>query len=302
MSSNVRRTLGALATLALFVVALALAARVHLSLPAGRRAAADALEALISREIPGTMRIGAIDELRTDYVRARDVVFETPEGEEALRFRRIELDPDVRRFLREGAIATRSARIQGAVLRMIEREGEDGLGLERAFDDDDEGSGGEEQGRGVTLDLANVAFHDLDSEWRIGELPEMHLDDASGIARFYTDDQGQIAMRFDRIRGEARLPMDLRVDVERASGRIRTGWRQLGLFEMRLAVMGSEVDLDLHLVDGEGGVRPRVHSDTEPGSLAMLAMLGVELVTTVAGAPDAVQVDDDSAGPDEGAK
>ncbi|AKF10749.1 hypothetical protein DB32_007898 [Sandaracinus amylolyticus] len=292
-----------LAAVALFVLALVAAARLHLSLPVGRRAAADALQAVISNEIPGSMRIGEIDELRTDYVRARDVVFTTPEGEEALRFRRIELDPDVRRFVREGAIAVRRARIEGAMLYMIEREGEDGLGLERAFDDDDDrGSEGEDQGRGITLDLANVAFQDLDSEWRVGDAPEFHLDDASGLARFYTDDQGRIAMRFDRIRAEARtegLPMNVRADIERASGRIRTGWRQLGLFEMRIAVLGSDIDLDLHLVDGEGGVRPRLQTDAEPGSLGMFAMFGVELVTTIAGAPDAVQLDDEDAGPDD---
>lgn len=283
--SRARRTITALAWgLGLLVVALLAtlaAARLHLELPVGRRAVGDSLEQLVSSAIRGTLHVGQVEDASLDRVVARDVEFRHEDGEVELRLDHIVLEPDLGRLLRDRRIATRSIRVDGALLRM--REGRDGLRLERALE-----SPGPDDGGSPTyfLELAGLHFERLQTFWALEGPPTFRIDDVSGFGHLSTDERGNVVMRFDRLAGELRttgLPIEISAGVRRASGRVHAGWDRMGSFDIELEVAGSPLDLELDLFDREGGLQVRASADAEGPSLAALAALGIELGNDVGG-------------------
>ncbi|MDQ3030998.1 MAG: hypothetical protein M3Y87_01155 [Myxococcota bacterium] len=285
---------GTIGIVLLALVATLAAARLHLELPVGRRAIGDAIERLVSSEIRGTLRIGHVDEVGLDRMLARDVEIRTPaeDGQEAevvLRLDSVELDPDLGRLFAERRIATASGRVDGGLLRMT--EGDDGLTIERALDPPSPGVGPPS----FFIDFAGLHFEGLQTRWALQGAPSFRIDDVSGFTSIRTDEQGNVAMRFDRLAGELRttgLPIEVSAGVRRASGRVHSGWERMGLFDIELDVAGSPLELELELIDRDGGIQVRAQMDADGPSIPWIAALGIDIATDIAGI-EGIELEDD---------
>jgi hypothetical protein len=273
----------ALALLALLVATLALpgAAMLHFQQRVGRRAFGDAIERAIEGETHVGMWIDHVDHVGPDRVVVRGVHFiDAASRDDVMSFDRVVLDPEWLALL-DGRIAARRARVHGVMLRMVEDE--EGLVIERAFEGrPDRGRGGPD----LRLDLRNIHFDDLASEWRFnGGIPFL-VERGSGMLSVRTDARGEVVLRFDRIRARARtrgLPFEVEAQVREAAGRVHAGWDRVASFDLALAIHDEPLRVELDCYDRPGGVVVNTAIAVEGPGVAWLVVRGLNLVTELRG-------------------
>ncbi len=118
---------------ALSVLGLVLLTLGLLETPRGREWARPRIEGLLSRAIPGAIRIGRIERAEPGWIVLSDVVVVDPAGREVLRIAELEGRPS-RRALSRGVVGFRSVRAKGVWARLIPSE-IGGLTLIDAFDE-----------------------------------------------------------------------------------------------------------------------------------------------------------------------
>ena len=110
-----RRLLGILLALLLLSAVLAIAVAVFLRGERGRRFAGDQIEKAVSHNIPGSLRIGSIEQFGPDLVVAKDVRFYHPNGEVVLLAQHAEVVPDWTMAL-QGRLGFERAAVDGGFI------------------------------------------------------------------------------------------------------------------------------------------------------------------------------------------
>ncbi|MEZ4406046.1 MAG: hypothetical protein R3A52_06190 [Polyangiales bacterium] len=139
---------------------------------AGRRWVARKIEAEVSSQVRGTIRVGEITEISRTSLRARNVRVISPDGDTVIAVRDVSMD--IRwRSLAAGRFASTSARVRGGTVRIAEAQGDPStVSIELAFRGRGGDGGADRSGGDSPLSLRRMVLSDLTVTSRFDDLPD----------------------------------------------------------------------------------------------------------------------------------
>ena len=247
MSPTLRRVLAASAVLMVIVASAGVAFAMWLPSEGGRRFVASRLEQIISDQLPGSLRVGSIDALTPQGVRARDLVFTDPEGETVISVSRVEMAIDYAALAQGTFHSTRSFASGGVVMLTTDAEGQ--LRIDRAFEGPAGGPG--PTGRDIVA-LENLVARDVDVQIRISDAPRAHVHASRAVLQIRAPEGGSALLSADGIRASARIEAPAPIELRIARGTLRLDGD---------ARERARLVLPAHVGDAEVDVRVDITSD-----------------------------------------
>ncbi len=192
----------------------------------GRRYLARRIESSVSKEIQGTLHIGAITALTTRGVSGRDVRFTAPGGGDVIVIENVDLDVRWLPLVR-GRLVSPRARVKGA--RVVLREGRDGeLTIKTTMRSRTSSSGGrssqprrEEAGE-TTVDLQHIELSDTTFVSNVSDVPDARVTGIRGTLQITVrkpDEEPVITLR--RFSGRGRLDTPIPIEMGLTDGTFR---------------------------------------------------------------------------------
>lgn len=235
--------LGALVALAAVALAVAVA---WVRSDAGRRWVARRIEAEVSRQVRGTIRVGEITELSRSSLRARDVRVIAPDGATVIDVRDVAMD--IRwRSLAAGRFESTSARVHGGAVRIAEAQGDPrSVSIELAF----RGRGGDNSGRsaggGSPLSLRRMALSELTVTSDFDGLPDARGERLSGTLDIVVPREGagaRLHLRGARMALHVATPLPLNLTVTDGSFDLDSGAEARARVDLRTNLGRIETDV-----------------------------------------------------------
>jgi hypothetical protein len=267
------RALAVVVFLVVLGVLVAGSLELWLRTPWGRDFLESRLERVLSHEIRGLMRVGAIDRYSLGTVEVRDLHFLDPRGEPVIQIPRAELGIDV------GSLLSRKVRLQGArarhaVITIAPGHGGKSTTIEEAFASGRPASDG--GGPRVDIDTGTIRVEASSLVIAMGH-PRFVIENLEGFVRVSRSGNRQARVRLDRVDGAWALPNLRLLDEEHpfhGSGRI-DGNRD-PVIDLRLRACFTRGEVPARIQYGRSGFR--VAYDADEARLVGLALRALDLM------------------------
>lgn len=229
MTHSIRNIVGAvaLALLALLVVVGTLLALLHTDW--GTERVRDSVENRVTKQIPGTLRIGAVDDIDlfddigTASIDVTDLRFIEPRGAEVIVAESAQIDLDLFALTR-GHVSFHGGTVDGGLVLVDVRDGVSTI--ERTFNDPDS----EQTSGGATFDLTSIHVEGLRVVIQPDPETEIIVEDVEGFVRVMRDtDTEGVVVELARIEGRVEEPSLLGEHARLASvdGAVRGARREV---------------------------------------------------------------------------
>lgn len=257
---------------ACLVLVLALAL-LYLSSAAGRRSLADALERLVSSQIPGTMKIGTLERFGLFEPHLRDLRFLHPNGRTVLRLDRATVDVDLGYLLR-GRLGFHHAETSGGELLLF-TEPDGRTSLEATFDWPTPGSGNPKDG--FHYQLRSMHVQHLTVVLQLAKEQFLRLRETRGFVAVTRENTAGVNVRLERLRGILdRKLLGAEVALEGADGEITGKQKQIVDLKLQLRIEQQKLFARLKVFDRDKTPVELV-LDPEEGTGTTFAALGLKV-------------------------
>jgi hypothetical protein len=245
----------------------------YLSTDHGQRRLADALERLVSDQIPGTMKIGQLERFGLFEPVVHELEFIDSKGARVLRLQRAEVDIDVGHMLR-GRLGMHRAAVSGGEI-VFEPQPDGRTSLAAALDSATPGSGNPEDG--FHYDMRSIHVQGLAVRVRVAGADAVTLRNTRGFVSITRETTPGVQIRLERIRGDFDQKL-LGADVEllQADGEVRGKNKRLVDMQLKLRISDSKMAGRM-TVHERKRLPVELELDTDGGVETSLAAMGLKL-------------------------
>lgn len=245
------------------------------TLDAGRALLAAGVESLVSRTLPGSVKIGRLRSVGFGRPVAEDVEFFDPKGASVLLVRRAEVDFNLNQALR-GKLGFHLARADGGKV-VIDVQPNGRTTIEDAFSSRSSSEDGTRR-KGVELHLENIHAEGMTAVLRFGGETRFVIEGVQGFLKIWREDTPGVRVELTNIQGKFAKPNITgdSIDLQRLDGWVHGKEKHVVSMEFSTEIGDGALDGNFdYFKRKEKPVELRIRP--KPGSGATLTALSIKV-------------------------